>query len=235
MKDYQSDKYENFFLNLKASREVLAAFGDFTATAVAAPDVDGLIAEQRAKLTTAVAGLRQDMVARQGQGGGSQAGTSAEQTAFEAFKTFIQATDVKVLKPYLYDHAAEHDTYYPGGLAGLTQALVKDRLTRLTAYTEALEATTDKTVLAQAGPARALLTAYAKAGTTKTKARTDLQQTIVDLGPAAQALAEALYDVHTAACFAHRRQPRQARQYFDFASLPNRVYPKKKAAAPKVA
>lgn len=235
MKDYQNDKYENFFLNLKASREVLAAFGDFTATAVATPDVDALIAAQKATLTAAVAGLRQDMVARQGQGGGSQAGTSAEQMAFEAFKTFIQTTDVKVLKPYLFDHAAEHDTYYPNKLAGLTQAPVKERLTRLTAYTEALEAAKDKAVLAQAAPARALLTAYTKADTTKTKARTDLQQTIMDLGPAARALAEALYDVHTAACYVHRRQPQQARQYFDFASLPGRTATKKPAAVPKIA
>ena len=32
MKDYQNDKYENFFLHLKASREGLAKFADFTAT-----------------------------------------------------------------------------------------------------------------------------------------------------------------------------------------------------------
>ncbi|MGY3088135.1 hypothetical protein ACVWYF_001168 [Hymenobacter sp. UYAg731] len=235
MKDYQSDKYENFFLHLKASREGLAAFGDFTATAVAAPDVDALIAGQQATLTAAVAGLRHDMVARQGQGGGRQAGTSAEQKAYEAFKTFVQATDVKVLKPYLFDHAAERATYYPDNLGGLTQALVKDRLTRLTAYTEALEKAEDQAVQAQASPARTLLTVYAQASTTKTKARTNLQQTITDLGPAARAVAEALYDVHTAACYAHRRQPQQARQYFDFASLPNRTAAKKPAAIPKAA
>lgn len=235
MKDYQSDKYENFFLHLKTSREGLAAFADFTATAVAAPGTDALVAEQAARLTAAVAGLRQDMTARQGLGGGSQTGTSAEQTAFEAFKAFVTTTDVKVLKPYLFDHAAEQATYYPNKLSGLTQAAVKARLTRLTAYTKALEAAPDKTVQAQAAPARALLTAYEKAGSAKTKARTNLQQTIADLGPAALAVAEALYDVHTAACYVHRREPTQARQYFGYASLPNRTYPKKKAAARKVA
>ncbi len=235
MKDYQNDKYENFFLNLKASREVLAAFGDFTATAVAAPGVPALVAGEGDGLLAAVAALRADMVARQGQSGGSQTGTSTEQTAFEAFKTFVQATDTKVLKPYLYDHADQRDTYYPDNLDGLTQALVKDRLTRLTAYTEALEKTTDKTVAAQGAPARALLKAYVQALTIKTKARTDLQQTISELGPAALVLAEALYDVHTAACYAHRRQPLLARQYFDYAGLPNRVYPKKKATATKEA
>lgn len=32
-KDYQNDKYENFFLNLKAFREGQATFAGFTATA----------------------------------------------------------------------------------------------------------------------------------------------------------------------------------------------------------
>jgi len=230
MKDYQNDKYENFFLHLKASREGLAKFGDFTATAVAAPGVDALIADHGAALVAAVAGLRADMVTRRGLAGGSQAGTSAEQTAYDVFKAFIQATDVKVLKPYLFDHADEHDSYYPDNLAGLTQAAVEDRLTRLTAYTKALEGAADKTVLAQGAPARALLKQYIKATTTKTKTRTDLQQTISDLGPAALVVAEALWDVDTAARYAHRRAPMDARRYFDYANLPNRVYPKKKAA-----
>jgi hypothetical protein len=54
-----------------------------------------------------------------------------------------------------------------------------------------------------------------------------LQQTIGELGPAAVAVAEALWDVDTAARYVHRRAPMQARQYFDYASLPNRVNPKK--------
>ena len=232
MKDYQNDKYENFFLHLKASREGLAKFADFTATAVAAPGVEAL-AGTGATLTAATAALRQEMVNRRGQSGSSQTGTSAEQTAFDAFKAFIDGTDVKVVQPYLYDHADDHDTYYPDGLGGLTQAAVKNRLTRLMAYTKALENAADATVLAQGAPARALLKKYAKASTTKTGARTDLQQTIGKLGPAATAVAEALWDTHTAACYTHRRAPRQARQYFDYASLPNRAGPPQKAPSAK--
>ncbi|MGY3088616.1 hypothetical protein ACVWYF_001649 [Hymenobacter sp. UYAg731] len=235
MKDYQNDKYENFFLNLKASREGLVKFADFTATAVAAPGVDALIAGQGAGLATALAALRAELVARRGQGGSSQSGTSAEETAFEAFKTFLQTTDAKVLKPYLFDHADEHDTYYPDNLTGLTQAPLKARLTRLTAYTEALEAAADATVKAQAPAARALLKKYDKARAAKTTARTSLQDTIGKLGPAALAVAEALWDVDTAARYTHRRAPMQARSYFDYASLPNRVNPKKTAATPKTA
>ena len=235
MKDYQNDKYENFFLHLKSSREGLAKFAEFTATAVAAPGVDALIAGTGAALTVAVAALRQGLVARRGQGGSAQTGTSAEQTAYEAFKVFIQATDAKVLRPYFYDHADEHDTYYPDDLTGLTQARVKERPTRLAAYVQALQASADGTVQAQGAAAAALLKKYTKAATTKTKGRTDLRQTIGDLGPGAVAVAEALYDVHTAACYVHRRAPRDARRYFDYASLPNRVFAKKPAAAPKAA
>ncbi|MFD2718890.1 hypothetical protein ACFST9_09195 [Hymenobacter monticola] len=112
---------------------------------------------------------------------------------------------------------------------------MKERLTRLTAYTEALEASPDAAVKAQGTPARALLKKYEKASTAKTQARTALQGTLDELGPAAVAVAEALWDVHLAALYAHRRQPLTARKYFDYASLPNRVYPKKQTAAAKTA
>ena len=62
-----------------------------------------------------------------------------------------------------------------------------------------------------------------QASTTKTKARTDLQGAIGELEPAALAVAEALWDVDTAARYAHRRTPAKARQYFNYASLPNRA------------
>ena len=234
MKDYQNDKYENFFRNLKVSREGLAKFGEFTATAVAAAGVDALIAGHGAGLKTAVAALRADMVLRQGQAGGSQAGTSAEQTAYDTFVAFVNATDKKVLTAYLYDHADERDLYYPDKLSALTQAPVKQRLTRLTAYTEALETAADAAVKAQGAPARALLGKYAKASTAKTKTRTGLLETIKELGPTAEAVVEALWDVDTAARYAHRRAPKGARVYFDYASLPNRVN-KKPAPAPKPA
>jgi hypothetical protein len=180
----------------------------------------------------AVAGLQVDIVTRKTHSGGSQSGTSAEKPAFAAFKQFIQASDIKVLNPYLFDHADEQPTYYPDGLSGLTRALVSQRRTRLAAYTKALEASAAPAVKALAAPARALLTQYTSASTTKTQTRTALQQAIGDIGPAALALAEALWDVHTAALYAHRRQPVQARQYFDYAHLPNRVYPKKDTPAP---
>jgi len=233
MKDYQNDKYDNFYFNLKISRDGLATFGDFTVEAVAAEGVDPLIAGHGPNLQDKVADFRKEVVTRKGRGGSSQTGTSAEQTAFEKFKAFITETDAKVLTGYFYDHADDRDTFYPDGLAGLTQAPVKERLTRLTAYTEALETAENTTVKAQG--ARALLKKYAAASTTKTKSRTGLLETIENLGPAAKAVAEALWDIHTAACYAHRRDPMQARRYFNFASLPNRQRAPKAKAAPKTA
>jgi hypothetical protein len=235
MKDYQQDKYENFFLHLRVGREGLVQFADFTATAVAAPGVDALIAGPGVALATATAALRAELATRQGQGGSSQTGTGAEGKVYAAFKTFVRAIDKKVLGGYFYDHAEERATYYPDGLEGLTDAPVKARLTRLTAYTEALEASPDAAVKAQGAPARALLLQYTAASTTKTKARTDLQDTIDDLGPAAVAVAEALWDVHTAALYVHRRQPAQARKYFDYPRLPGRAGGKRAPKAAKAA
>ena len=235
MKDYQNDKFENFYKGFRVSREGLAKFGEFTAAAVAAAGVDALIAGHGPGLKAAVAALRADMVLRQGQAGGSQAGTSAEQTAYDTFVAFVNATDKKVLTAYLYDHADERDLYYPDKLSALTQAPVKQRLTRLTAYTEALETAADAAVKAQGAPARALLVKYAKASTAKTKTRTGLLETIKELGPTAETLAEALWDVHAAAVYAHRRAPLQARRYFDYAGLPTRASRPTKAPAPKAA
>lgn len=231
MKDYQTDKYENFFLNLKTSRDGLAKFGDFAVAAVAGKDVDAFIKKESPALVAALAAFRTDVVARQGQGGTSQAGTNTEKTAYAAFKKFIVETDRKVLTGYLYDHPDQRDTYYPDNLGGLTQAGITLRLTRLTAYTEALEKSPEPSVLAKGPAARALLTAYAAAASTKTTARATLQDTISTLGPAATTLAEAFWNVHTAALYVHRQNPMQARRYFDYASLPNRVFPKKLAVA----
>ncbi|MDB5270320.1 MAG: hypothetical protein JWP58_3360 [Hymenobacter sp.] len=91
-------------------------------------------------------------------------------------------------------------------------------LSRLTAYTEALEAAEDAAVKAPA--ALALLKKYGKARTVKTEARTRLH-TIGKLGPAALAVAEALRDVDTAVRYTHRRAPMQARRYFYYASQPS--------------
>ena len=233
---YQDDKYENFLAALLVGREARAKFGDFTAVAVAAPGVDPLISGHGLGLKTALAAYRQEIVDRGGAAGTSQAGTVTEQEAFDHFKVFAQTLDAKVLQAYFFDHAADQERIYPQGLSGITQAIKKNRFSRLTIYTEALEATPALPVLpvppgSPAGTtpktpgqnARALLTAYTTATTVKVTGRTVLKDAIADLTPAGIALGEALWDVHCAALYVHRRTPMEARKYFDFAHLPHHV------------
>ncbi|WP_046245922.1 hypothetical protein [Hymenobacter terrenus] len=240
MTHYQEDKYENFMNYLRASRSALAAFADFTVAAVGGAEVDAFIGAQLPGLVAARTKFRTGIVTRIAGSGSSQTGTDAEETAFTEFKAFITDTDVRHLQPYFLDHPAAEATFYPDKLSGLTQSPKRKRLARLTAYTQALEGTPQlPTIVVTDGPlqqartptslpahlattARALLTSYEAAATGKTKSRTALNDSIVAQGPDFDALAEALWDVHTAALFTHRRDPFQARKYFDYASLPNR-------------
>lgn len=240
---YQDDKYENHFENFNPGRAAHLKFADFTVEATAAPGVPALIAARGAALRTARNAFRDDLTERIGAAGTSQAGTATEQEAFDNFKTFIQFYDAKGLNPYLYDRASQRSVYYPEGLEGLTQAGKKLRLTRLTAYTKALE-TADATLpqedqlpdvpVAQGAPAgtqpqrpgaaaRALLTAYETAADTRTKGRTTLKKEITDLTPTGHALNHALWGVHCAALGEHWEEPKRARQYFDYAGLPPRI------------
>ena len=234
MTHYQEDKYENFFAHLKAARPVLAAFADFTVSAVDAPGVDALVKAQLAALVAARAAFRGGLVARTSGSGTSQTGTATEQEAFDDFKAFITDADTRYLQTYFLDFAGTEATFYPDKLRGLTQALKSKRLNRLTAYTEALEAAPKppakpdpaaKALLpvALGEQARALLTAYETVAGKKTKSRTQLAETIAAQGPDFDALAVALWNVHTAALFVHRAAPAQARKYFDFARLPGRA------------
>jgi len=246
MKDYQADKYENFFAHLKASRPVLARFADFTASAVDAPDVDSVIKAQLAGLVAARGAFRGGLVARTAGSGTRQTGTATEQEGFDDFKAFLTDANTRYLQTYFLDFPDTEATFYPDKLAGLTQAPKTKRLTRLTVYTEALEAAPKppakpdpaaKALLpvALAAQARTLLTAYETATVKKTKSQTALTDTIAAQGPDFNALALALWHVHTAALFAHRDAPDQARKYFDFAGLPNRVNPKGPKNPPKAA
>lgn len=241
MTHYQDDKYENFMANIRAARPVLAAFADFTVAAVGAAGVDALLTAQLPGLTAARAAFQTSLVTRTTGSGRRQTGTSSEDTAFAAFKAFIKDTDTRHLQPYFLDHPAEGATFYPDKLGGLTQAPKPKRLSRLTAYTQALEAAPPPAQAAAGSAlpptlgaqARALLVAYAAADAVRTSGRTTLQDTIASLGPDAVALAEALWDVHTAALFVHRRDPQQARKYFDYASLPGRSAAATRAAKAK--
>jgi hypothetical protein len=234
---YQDDKYENFMAKLGASRPALANFADFSVAAIGAPGVDGLIADCLPELTKARDAFRQEMVERAEAGGTSKAGTATEAEAFAAFQAFIRATEIDVLRPYLRRHPAEEALFYPDLLSGLTSAPKKLRPTRLTTYTQALEAADAKlpalpvpdgapagTVGERPGAAaRALLKTYEAVFTNKVGSRTQVKDSIADFSPALKALTDSLWRLHCTALFVHHTEPKQARKYFNYAGLPHRV------------
>lgn len=234
---YQDDKYENFMPAVLANRTAAAKFADFTVSAVTASGVDAFIGQHAAALVTARDHFRRELAERIQASGVSQSGTKTEEEAFTDFKAFIQNTEADMLRSWLRRHTNLEDTFYPEGLSALTQAPKKHRLTRLTAYTQALEQYNDdlpdvppppgapaSEKAKRPGPAaRALLVAYINASTKKTGSRTALRNEREDVTPAGTILAECLWDVHCAALYHHRRRPAEARKYFDYPGLPHRI------------
>lgn len=228
------DKYENHFLNIQASRELVDDFARFTVEALQAAGTDKLLTALLPPLQAASEAFGTSLSGRTTTKGQRQTGTQTEQTAATAFTTLIQATDKKLLQPRFYDHPSEEASFYPDKLRGLTQAPKNKRLTRYTAYTEALEQHEEAAVRAVGAQARALLNAYETAAASKKQSSKKLQDTITALSPGFEALAAALWDVHCAALYVHRKEPALARNYFAYDTLPPRRAGARRAAKPAV-
>lgn len=225
-----AERYDNHFLKLQANRDVLAGFAKFTVEALQKPGLDKALTALLPTLAAAYITYSQGLKGRTSGSGQSQSGTQTEEAAATAFVQHVQATDAKLLKPYLFDHQSEKTTFYPHKLSGLTQAPKAKRLTRYAAYVEALTQHKEDSIRAAGATAQQLLTAYTTATTTGNQSDKALKDTIVDLGPGYRVLAEALWDVHCAALFVHRKAPQLARAYFAYDKLPNRnIRPKKKS------
>jgi hypothetical protein len=223
-----AERYDNHFLKLQAARDVLADFAKFTVEALRKPGLDKLLAAQLPALQAAYSAFVHSLTERTGSSGQRQTGTQTEEQAATAFIRQVQATNVKLLKPYLFDHQSEAATFYPNKLTGITQAPKFKRLTRFTAYVEALESHAEANLQTAGAEARLLLTAYEAASTARNHSTQALNETIMELTPGYQTLAEALWEVHCAALYVHRKAPLQARTYFAYDKLPNRgVRPKK--------
>ncbi|MCB2409607.1 hypothetical protein [Hymenobacter lucidus] len=192
------ERYDNHFRRLTASRDTLAAFADFTLDQ-----------------------YRQGLSGRTTGGGQRQSGTQTEDQAFESLKKLVQATDRKLLQPRFYDHPAEKALFYPDKLGGLTQAPKTKRLTRFTAYVQQLEDHPDAGLQAAGAQVKALLVAYTAATAIKNQGSKAVKDTVSALGSDALALADALWDVHCAALYVHRRDPAKAPTYFAYNLLPN--------------
>ncbi|UOQ53285.1 hypothetical protein [Hymenobacter cellulosivorans] len=227
-----AERYDNHFLKLQASREVLTDFAKFTMEALQKPGLDQLLTSLQPSLQAAFTAYSKGVSGRTSGSGQSQTGTQAEETAAAAFSKHVRITDVKLLQPYLVEHSGEETTFYPDKLGGLTQAAKSKRLTRYAAYVEALTEHEDEAIRAAGATARQLLNAYKAATTAGNKSDKALKDTIVDLGPGYQALAEALWEVHCAALFVHRKAPQQARAYFAYDKLPPRRVAKKPSIKP---
>jgi len=226
------ERYDNHFLNIRASRDVVADFARFTVEAVQAPGTDALLTALLPALQTAAAAFGADLSGRVTSKGQSQTGTQTEEKAATAFTELVQATNKKLLQPRFYDKPTEQVTFYPDKLSGLTQAPKNARLTRYTAYTKALERHEDAAIQAAGAQARLLLNAYITAAATKNKSTKALQDTITSLTPGFEALAGALWAIHCAALYVHRQEPARARTYFAYDKLPSRKAPRKASSPP---
>ncbi|PJJ54725.1 hypothetical protein [Hymenobacter chitinivorans] len=229
-----AERYDNHFLKLQASREVLAEFAKFTVEALEKPGLDPLLTAQHPALRAAYTAFSKGVSGRTSSSGQSQTGTRTEEEAATDFIKHVKVTDTRLIQPYLLEHASEEATFYPHKLGGLTQAAKAMRLTRYAAYAEALTQHKQESIQAAGATAQRLLEAYTEATTLGNQSDKALLDTIASLAPGFQALAEALWQVHCAALYVHRAAPKQARTYFAYDRLPNRnIKPKKKPASPK--
>jgi hypothetical protein len=225
------DHYENFFLHIRASRDVLANFTKYTVEALEKPGIDKVLADLAPTLRAEYAKFSKGLSTHTNTSGQRQTGTRTEEEEAEAFIKHVQATHAKLISPYLFDHDSERSTFYPKKLVGLTQCPKPKRIDRYTAYTEVLEAHGLETIRAAGATARGLLDAYEKAGVTRNKSAKALSETVIGLGTGHQSLAALLWQVHCAALHVHYKEPKLARTYFAYDRLPSRSHTVKKSAA----
>ncbi|TGE21965.1 hypothetical protein E5K00_17055 [Hymenobacter aquaticus] len=223
-----AERYDNHFLKLQASRDVLADFAKFTVEALQKPGLDKQLTSLQPELQAAYTAYSKGLSGRTSSGGQSQTGTQTEEKAAEAFIQHVKVTDVKLIRPYLVDHVGEESTFYPNKLSGLTQSPKSKRLTRYAAYTEMLTDHEQDSLRAAGAIAQQLLKAYVDATTAGNKSDKTLKDTILNLSPGYQAVAEVLWDVHCAALFVHRKAPKLARAYFAYDKLRSRNVKTKK-------
>lgn len=213
------DKYENHFLNIEAGRDRFAEFARYTDTALRAPGTDARLAALAEEFGAALAVFDTGLTGRTAGRGTSQSGTRTENTVWTQVKALVNELDVTKVQPTYFTQAAELLAVYPDKLSGLTQAPKALRLARFTAYVEALEARR-KALGADGGTrARALLADYTAATAVKQRGRKTVLDSTATLGPDAEALCAALWQVHTTALWVHRAEPRRAAAFFDYALL----------------
>ncbi|WP_210513672.1 hypothetical protein [Hymenobacter terricola] len=216
------DKYDNHFLHIDCGRAKFITFADYTLTAVSKPDAPAALAALAPALALVLAAFGGHVVARTGGGGTAQTATATEDGQWTAIKAFITETDVKAVRPAYFGNDEGLLTIYPAKLGGLTQASKATRLTKFEAYVQALEGAAALLTAAPGQAARLLLKDYRAVASTKAGTKSGVTALIGKLGPEAEAVCWALWDVHCAGLAVYARSPRLAAALFDYALLPTK-------------
>ena len=229
-----ADKYQNHFLFIVAGRARFATFARYVLNGLRLPGTPAALQALVPAFEEALTKFEAGIVRRVAGGGTAQGSTATEEEQWALIKTFIHNTDVEVVKPAYHKSPADLLKIYPDKLSGLTQTKHDFRLSRLTAYTEALEARKGKITDAPGKAARALLDDYEEVADTKQGAEKAVADTIAALGPDAEALCRALWEVHTLALYTFRAAPAQAAAFFDYDLLPQNKRPVAATPVPPV-
>ena len=228
------EQYENYFLNIRASRAVFLQFAQYTATALA-----GTSSAALKKLTTPfqqlVTDLEQGLTARAGQAGSGQSGTLTQDEVIGQIQEFVRETNDVLLVPRYRKQPATLRELLPQGLDYLTGAAKKDLPTRFEAFVKKLEAYAADLGAQPATDGRALLAALAMTTTARTKTRQAETETIGTLGTDWRELCEALWQVHCVGLDEYYQEPAKARALLAYHLLKSRNGGKKKPASQLVA
>ncbi len=219
-----AEKYLNHFLFIVAGRARFATFARYTLNGLRLPGTPKALQALADPFEAALAKFEAGIVQRVAGSGATQGSTASEGEQWTAIKDFIHTTDVEVVQPAYHASALDLLAIYPDKLSGLTQTKHGFRLSRFTAYTEALEARTGKITKDPGKAARVLLEAYKTVANTKQGAEKAVTDTIATLGPDANALCAALWEVHTLALYTFRATPALAAAFFDYDLLPKHKY-----------
>lgn len=136
---------------------------------------------------------------------------------------------MKVVRPAFYKKTGLNKIY-PNKLRGLTQSKKTDRLTKFEAYAKALEDARELLTGAPGKAAHKLLAEYRKVAVSKDQGESQEATLIELLGPEAEVVCWALWDVHCTSLQEYSRTPTQAAALFDYGSLPRKKRLSKKKA-----
>jgi hypothetical protein len=225
-----ADKYDNHFLHIECGRKRFTDFATYTLNALGLPGRPDGLAALADPLREKLASFSGKVVERVGTDGSTKDNTADEDDQWDDIQEFIHETDVKVVKPAYYGKPGLNKVYAVG-LKGLTQSKKPDRLPNFEAYVKALEAAKDLLTTAPGKAARQLLEDYRRVATTKDQGESSEATLIELLGPEAEAVCWALWDVHCTGLQVYARTPDQAAALFDYGLLPRRKSRAKNKAA----